>query len=407
VPLLCFVQPLFLLMSYTTLTETAVAFYLTLAVWCFVAGRSICSAAVLSLCFVTRYETLVFLPLWAVAIWRSGGPRLCYPLLVWAPLLHNVLGRLVLDRWPAAFILGSRHPSLYGTGTPLSMAVKSMAASGPAVAVLALVGSFVLLRLGSRPRPRAVWLIPACYLAHLLAHTIIFWQGLYGSGGYPRFLVSTSPLAALCALPALGALLDPSADRRRRALGALTAVILLMWIGLELEAGIMDEAWLFLIEPMRWIVRGLAVLALLSVAGLWKGRTRLPGGVLAAAAIATTVLPLAYLIRPHRIPSHIRDVEQAVAWLRSSPHSDAPVIATNIWVSYYLDRGFNVVPPDSTTILDDAPPGTIFIWDHDYSPTPRFDISAESMGDRPGWCLLWQSDPRDGQDTFARVYVRE
>ncbi|NIM70612.1 MAG: hypothetical protein GTN86_03925, partial [Xanthomonadales bacterium] len=84
---------------------------------------------------------------------------------------------------------------------------------------------------------------------------------------------------------------------------------------------------------------------------------------LAAAALAATVLPLAYLIRPHRIADQTRDLEQAVAWLQSSPHADAPVVATNIWVSHYLDRGFNVVPPDSTTILDGAAPGTVFVWD--------------------------------------------
>ena len=31
--------------------------------------------------------------------------------------------------------------------------------------------------------------------------------------------------------------------------------------------------------------------------------------------------------------------------------------ATSAWVSRYLDRGYNVVPPDSTAILDAAPSG--------------------------------------------------
>lgn len=413
VPLLCFVQPMFVLASYTTLTETAVAFYLTLAAWCFVTGRPAWSAAVMSLCFVTRYETVVFVPLWVAALWRSRGPRVCYPLLLWAPLMHNVLGLAALGRWPVASVIGGPHAPIYGTGTPLTMLVKSMAASGPAVAVLAVVGSIACLRdrnrSGDQPGlwSQRAWLIPACYLLHLLIHALIFWRGMYASGGYPRFLVSTSPLAALCAVAGLGAILDRSAGRRHRALAVLVVVTLVMWVGLELEARIVDEAWLFLIEPVRWGVWGLTALVLLTVAWMWSSNSRLPGGLLAAAALAATVLPLAYLIRPHRIADQTRDLERAVAWLRSSPHADAPVVATNIWVSHYLDRGFNVVPPDSTTILDGATPGTVFVWDGQYSPTPRFGLTPASMADRGGWQLVWQSAARDGGEPFALIYLRE
>ncbi|HUU86041.1 MAG TPA: hypothetical protein VM243_21295 [Phycisphaerae bacterium] len=413
VPLLCFVQPIFLLASYTTLTETAVAFYLTLAVWCLVTGRRAWSAAVLSLCFVTRYETVVFIPLWVAAMRPWRGRWTWCALLLWAPLVHHALGAAILGRWPIAFIINEQQTTMYGAGMPLTMVVKSMATSGPAVAVLALVGSVALLWRGHgggderRQRDGIAWLIPACYLVHLLVHSLIFWLGLYASGGYPRFLVSTSPVAALCALFGLNAILDGVGDRRRRALAVLVVVSLVMWVGLELEAGIVDEAWLFLIEPVRWFVRGLTVLVLVAVARIWTGGGRLPGAVLGAAAVVTTVLPLAYLVRPHGIPEHTRDIERAVGWVRSSPYGEAPVIATNMWVSHYLDRGSNVVPPDSTTILDEAALGTVFIWDGEYSPTPRFAITPESMTERSGWRLVWRSAEREGKAPFACVYVRE
>ncbi|MBN1514044.1 MAG: hypothetical protein JXB13_18650, partial [Phycisphaerae bacterium] len=58
VPVLCFVQPVFLVMSYDTMTENAMALYLALGLWLHLAHRRTWGAAVVSLCFVTRYESV-------------------------------------------------------------------------------------------------------------------------------------------------------------------------------------------------------------------------------------------------------------------------------------------------------------------------------------------------------------
>jgi hypothetical protein len=403
VPLLCLVQPIFVMASYTTLTETALALYLTAAVWCFARGRYAWSAVVVSLCFVTRYESLMLLPLWAMAIRRSRGPWMCYLLLLWAPLLHNILGAVVLERWPIAFVVEASHPALYGQGTPLSMLVKSMATSGPAVAVLALAGLMV------RMPGRTSWLIPACYGVYVLGHSVIYWLGAYASGGYPRFLVSTAPLAALCALAALNALLDGPIQARRRVLAGVAVIMAVLCLGLEmeLEAGIVDETWLPLIEDARWAVRLMTLVVLLSVGWMFLRRSHFAAVLLAAVGVAGTALPLAYLVRPHRMPEQARCLADAVDWLSKSQYADAPVIATNVWVSYFLDRGRNVVPADSTHVLDDASPNAVFIWDAKYSPTPRFAITPDSMADEQGWQLVWQSDARQEPKAPARVYVRD
>ena len=276
-----------------------------------------------------------------------------------------------------------------------------MATSGPAVAILALAG------LAVRIPGRGSWLIPACYVIYLLTHSLIFSLGVYASGGYPRFLVSTSPVAALCVTAATGALLDGPFALRRRVLAGVALVAVIVWLGLELEAGIVDEAWLFLIEKTRWIVRLTTAVVVLSAGWMCVRRSRLSAIVLAAVTVVGTVLPLVYLIRPHRLPEEARQVDAAVDWLNESEYADAPVIATNIWASHFLDRGHNVVPPDSPHILDDAPPGTVFIWDAEYSPTPRFGLTLDSMIERPAWRLIWPSETRHRAEVAARIYVRE
>ena len=73
--LLAYAQPLFFQLSQTTLTETALAFYLMLAVFLAQRGRWALSAAVLSIGLVTRHEAAVFVPLWAWFAWRRSTPR--------------------------------------------------------------------------------------------------------------------------------------------------------------------------------------------------------------------------------------------------------------------------------------------------------------------------------------------
>ncbi|MHC4233967.1 MAG: hypothetical protein ACYSUQ_02525, partial [Planctomycetota bacterium] len=400
VPLLCFVQPIFVMASYTTLTETALALYLTAAIWCLVRGRCVWSAVVISLCFVTRYESLIFVPLWVAALRRPHPRWVCYPLLLWAPILHNVLGIAVLERWPVAFILEAPHPALYGQGTPLTMLVKSMATSGPAVAVLALAGLTVRLP------GRGSWLIQGCYGTYLVVHALIYWLGAYASGGYPRFLVSMSPLAALCAANALGTLVDGPPRLRRRVLATVGLVSVVLCLGLELEVHIVDEAWLFLIEKVRWAVRLMTVVVLLVVCWMWPRRSRVAAATLATVALTSAALPLAYLVKPHGLTDQARQLEAAVDWLGQSEYADAPVIATNIWASYFLDRGHNIVPSDSRRILAAAVRGTVFIWDARYSPTPRFGITLRSMADRRDWHQVWPSGAAYGPDQLVRIYLR-
>ncbi|MCP4250601.1 MAG: glycosyltransferase family 39 protein, partial [bacterium] len=342
VPLFCYVQPLFLICAYTTLTETASALYLTAAIWCFVRRRPAWSAVLVSLCFVTRYELLVLLPIWVIALWRARGGWYCFALVLWAPLAHNLLGAVVLDRWPLAYLLtGSSGTDMYGQGGPLTMCIKSMATSGPPVAVLALVG--LLLRRASR----VWWLVPACYGVHLLAQSLIYWLGAFASGGYPRFLVTTSPLAALCAVAAFDAITGTSDRRQRRIWAAVAFVTALLALGLELDMRVADETWLFLIDKVRWPVRGLATVVLLAVVWQRYRPGRWPGVILGAVALIATTLPLGYLIRPHHPAAPSRSIAAAVRWLDGTEYADAPAVATNIWASHYLDRGFNLVPPDA------------------------------------------------------------
>ncbi len=399
IPLLCFTQPVFLLASYTTLTETVVAFYLILAIWFMVRGQSLWSAIVVSLCFVTRYETLVFAPIWAVALWPARRGKWAIALLLWAPLAQNLIGMGLMGRWTVGFILSGKHPGFYGSGTALTMLVKSMATFGPAVAVSALASLVVW-------RGRGGWITPVTFATYLFTHSAIFAAGAYASGGYPRFLVAVSPLAAICAVQWLQSV-SPGHEHRRRALLGLAAATALMLVGLLMEDNLSDEAWVFLLQKVRlivWIVASMVIGCALAMIG--GRRTRIASTLLALTAAGITVLPLAFLIRPHAISVDGRAMESASLWLKSSEYSEAPTITTNIWGCYFLGRSHNIIPPESPDILGGREKGTVFMWDANHSAHPRFGLTLEVMQGGQQWRQVWQSDELLGKQPAARIFVR-
>lgn len=408
VPLFCYVQPLFLHMSYGTMTETALAFYIAAALWLHLTDRPEWGACVMSLCFVTRYESLVLGAVWAVALWQVRASWVAYACLAWAPMLHNGLGLIYLDRLPLAFLVDSPQLAEYGAGTPLTMLTRAMAAFGPAVAVLAILGCV------QSWRTRRGWIVPGVLGAYLLTHTAVYWLGTHGSGGYPRFLVGVSPLAALAAVHGLDRFGRGRLAGRRLAVTGLAVVVAVLWLATELESKAQDEAWIYLLSTARPVIRVIAA-AVLLLAAWWLARLRHEVGrdgkgtaqwLLGVLAIGASLVPLAVFVRPHRLSPDAQDVQSAVQWAMDHGLADRPVIATSTWVSHFLDGRPNVVPPDSVGILDGARPGTVFVWDADYSRSERFGLTRERMDQLAGtWELRWASAPRHGE-SFARVYER-
>jgi len=402
---LAYCQPLFLMLSYDTMTETAVAFYLSLAVWLLVTRRATASAAVVSLCFVARYETLVLALVWLVALRSVRARWYAYPLIGWAPVLHNLVGVSVLGRWPFAFVLSNPTLSEYGQGTVLTMFIKSIAASGPTVALLAVVGCVLPWR------RRGAWVVPAAYGAHLLIQTIIYWQGTHASGGYPRFLVSTAPLAAVAAVHAINQLAASVKAARRGVSVALIAVTVVAWIGLEIEPAPQDEAWVLVLDKVRPVVRLVCALVIGSMlVGYVRAGARLSlgrrgaRGLLTFLALAGAVAPSAYFVRPHHLPPDASDVASAVAWIRDNDLAGAHLVTTNIWTSYFLGSDRNLTAVPNAPPLSNVEPGTVLLWDADYSPGGRFGISIDELTADESWRLLWSSRPRADGSVFAHVY---
>jgi len=369
----CYLQPLNTLLACTTLTENFAAFYLIAAVVLLHDGRLRQASLLFSLVLVSRHETLVWWPIWVVALAVGGrgrttpGLRLQAVLLsLWAPAAHNLLFKLAYDRWPVAVFLQPHGSTEYPPTGLLGYLPAALQAIPPAIFGLAILGGVVLAR-------RRVYLPAVLAGAFFLTHLLIKALGVFASGGYGRFMVAVAPLAAV--LAAAGAAeLRARLRELRPATGCwltLAGVWLLGLLAFELErrAGripLPDGPLLLLV---RGVAAGMAAILLLAaVAGRRRlGRATAGGALvlLAAATLAQGVL----LVRPLRLGPGPARVREAADWLRAAGLADGPIFAVNPWFAYYLDLVENPRAHKGPRLLASMPVGTVFVWDSTYGPS--------------------------------------
>lgn len=381
VVIFCYAQPLFFQLSQTTLTETALAFYLTSAVFLAQRGRWSWSAALISIGFVTRHEAVIFLPVWVYSAWRAGvKPWRLWPLL-WAPLAVTVLS-LVAGRQPAILGLFEPRPSgQYGRGGWLTFLCRSMEAWGPGVTVLAILGAGAVWRL------RGGILTVGCIVAYFGAQTVIRALGLFDSGGYARFLVGISPLVGIAALAGWHQLWAGAREVRRRATGMAAGGMVLLWIAMERQLVLFTERGenvaelpeLHLAVPAIRIATGAVVfLAMVSVVcGPVIGRVSrwLVPGVL----VAMMCLASAELCHPLAKPVEAKIVEALWADLVRRGLDGREIISAHVWMDYATGRA---LPPDRPSVrrrLERAPVGTLLVWDTVFSGSADHGLDLDEF----------------------------
>lgn len=390
IPLL-YLQPLFARLSLTTLTETPLAFYLTLATWLLLTGRLEWSAAIVALAPVTRDEAIAILPLWVAAMAMKRARWWVYPLLLWAVVVHNVLSGLLLGAWPAMRWFRPDGGDAYGQGTLLTFVPKLAFTAGPVVVALAIMGA---RRVWRRP---GGWMLVLGVAGWFAMQTLIYMRGAYASGGYARFLVPICPWLAILACAGLAPLLV-----RRTARAAWIALAVLV-LGI-LAACQVDWWWRTPVIPADWqlwasIGRvGLAALCILLLIGVIRMRSgTLPGAQPAFRFTAATLglMALAGLggllpLRLDPLQRHLRDHAPAIASIASSGR---PALTLSRWYYHWTDQAVSWAQwHDSDHLLAQARPGDVFVWDAQFCDLPHGSPGYAELQTRSGWRLVWSSD---------------
>lgn len=403
VPALFWLQPMTFTLSYTTLTEPVLAFYLTMAMWLLLRRWYVASACVISMTMITRHEAALFLVLWAATLWKYRAPFVSYPLLLWAPFVHNVLSALFLWAAPLLLFFDPEPTKQYGSGAWYSMPARWLLAAGIGPVILSCVGAPANLRRPGGP----LWI--ACGLSYLVAHTVLFRYGLFATGGYYRFLVAIGPIVAVAAAEGLGfwyrAICEmfrgagAAAGRSVLAATAACIAIFAFWVDWELPVW-MD--WL-----RNWSRMGAAALI---AACILSGLATLTPWPLLRASVG--VVPLSLLAICIWQPVLGRGVEQpftqaaplrltpeqlilrdGCAWLRSHDADRRRLVSANAWVFEFTGRSQSPFRPEPRDALEQLRPGDYFVWEATYAPSPPHQIPLAQLRARNDLVERW-SDPR-------------
>jgi hypothetical protein len=241
VPLAMWFQPWFVELSWGVLTQTPFLLALLGGIWFLTTGRPAWSGLCFGLLPLIRHEGIALLGLWALAVtvdllrhgrwlpWVGAGLASALPLAA-----YNLAAWWCLGELPLRIYFDAKPTEIYGSGPLWHFLAVSLVPAGPATVVLTAVG----LPRGLRNR-RACWPL-VFYPAYFALHSVIFWKGLFASGGYYHFLMPMAPGLAVAAAWGLETLLDRGWRKTAAVLGTglvLQGMVLLHVLSMQVWAG--------------------------------------------------------------------------------------------------------------------------------------------------------------------------
>ena len=434
---LCYAQPLFFQLSLTTLTETALAFYLTLAMCLALHRRWAWSAAVLSVGLLTRHEAIVFLPIWCWYAWRdrsagrlenppacsspsvgsTAGPaaslvspaagRAAHGIaatalrlspVLWAPILVNLVSWAVGMETTISRLFQAKPASIYGHGGPLTYFCRSMEAWGPGVMILAMTGLTTLWR-----KPRGGAMVAASAVVFFAAQTAVRALGLYESGGYARFLVPISPLVAVAALAGWHRLWADDFREWRMAIVTALGSMVVLWIAMEWQIVLLlqhrDEvAELPRLDLAILAVRiATAVVVILAVVSLVRAGApfwaRFSRAAVPVSALILIVLACGALCHPLWKSTEAGIVDELCGWLKQNGYGGRMIISNHPWIDYVTGQQLPPGRPAVRQRLEQAPVGTLFVWDDQFAGKLDPALPLRVFTSSPSFRLIHQTRP--------------
>ncbi len=213
--------PIYFLLMNTCLTEILFSLVLVVSVWLFMKNRLIFAAILLSFLPFVRTESIVILPIFAVAFLmkRSWVPVL---FLITGTIFYSIIGFFAFDDF---FWIVNRFPyptgeSVYGSGSLLHFVKKSNYIFGIPFLVVLLLGLYswiseIIKKFSLRNESLILFVIVAgSWLTYFAAHSFVWWRGMGGSLGLIRVIGGVIPLAALTALKGVQFIFEKVSNRK-------------------------------------------------------------------------------------------------------------------------------------------------------------------------------------------------
>jgi hypothetical protein len=420
VTLFAYAQPMLLKLSQTTLTETPATAYLTWAIYLAMQNRWALSCLVLSPIFVTRHESVIFIPIWIIAAWHPQKDRRFLPLLLWAPVAVHIGAFITEMPLPILRLLAPTASSEYGSGGWLTFFCRSMEAWGPAISALAIAGVIHLARSLRGGLPLI------CVVSYFATQTILRALGLYATGGYARFLVPIGPMVAICALAGWQWL----RSNKIGACFAVTCSLLILWLSMERQLILYSERsdiaaeipqLHIAVKLIRLAIAGYVLITTLLLGALAQQvrdrssdniSLKNPLALFARRFFAFYFLSFILLaiygleVRLHR-PKELHAIAAMHHWRQSAGLADREVISASVMIDYATNVA---LPPNRKSVRErwtSASPGSLFAWEAQFAPSPSHAIALDQLRADPIYREIYSSPPLQGRsEPYLRLFEK-
>jgi len=393
---LAFAQPVYFLLAQTTLTETPLAFYLIVAVYLAQRRHWSIALGILSIAFITRHEAVIFAPVFAWFAYRDQQPIRKILWLAFAPVALNTACWLFDQPIPILKYFEPQPTQQYGHGGWLTFFQRTLHAWGPAMTVLAMIGTPRLLR----DKADAGRLIAVAALAYFFAQVIVFRFGLFASGGYSRFLIGISPLVAIAAVAGVGQLLSTRRTTWTRVGLAVSGCMLLLWLALErqlvlqggqdIEMPVIHYA-VWAVRISSWSLAGLAlVMGLLSWLNRWPtvARALVPAGV-----VVIMGLTVYGLHRPLQPTADARLVDEMLIEIERLELAEREIVSAHPFIDLRTGRALPAQRSTTIGLIEAAPIGSLIAWERQFAGGEDHGVDLEWLTLSPSFKQVLVTGP--------------
>lgn len=233
------IAPVYILCINSGLTEPMFAFILVLTIFLFLEKKFIVGTILLSfLPFVRSEGNLMFPLFFLVLIFR--GKWMLTPLLSFGTIAYSIIGYF---HYKDIFWIKTKNPytgsnfDIYGQGELLHYVNAYQLILGLPLAILFVIGVvWLLFKLLKKPSTviakdsflfEELFIVYGAFFIYLIAHSIFWWKGLFGSLGLERSIAGVVPIGSLIAMRGLEFLQRPFL--RSKIVYKLIVIVFLGW----------------------------------------------------------------------------------------------------------------------------------------------------------------------------------
>lgn len=287
--------------------------------------------------------------------WRSIGRAASFTAWVgfWTffPIIvMNLCTWFIRKEIPFLIYFESKPTEMYGSGSLFHFVPLILVGIGIPVALLAGLGCLPVRWMGWKN------LLYVTYPAYFVLHSVIFWRGMFASGGYYHFLMPMAPFIALLALRGFASIKRWVDQRDAGSWQWIprTVLLVVLWFGL-------------LLPQQQLMIRDL------HIAGMPPQDRQLR--------------PIAPPLQLSRFEGGLREASGRLEEILGAEQS---WVSFHVAVSYYMAKskvGVRLEPWDCRENPNAVPQGTLLVWEPHYAPSESFNWGEDRLTDE-NWELL-------------------